>query len=114
LPQFVREEGPKIMRWALIGLLIAHGLIHLMGFAKAFGIARLPQLTETISRARGVLWLVGGGLVVAAAVLLAVGARTYWIVPLRLAGYGEARWRLPEGEFTYGEFTMVDAVTNVR
>ena len=34
--------------------------------------------------------------------------------PLYLAGYGEARWRLPEGEFTYGEFTMMDVVTNVR
>ena len=34
--------------------------------------------------------------------------------PLHLAGYGEARWRLPEGEFTYGEFTMVDVATNVR
>ncbi len=34
--------------------------------------------------------------------------------PLHLAGYGEARWRLPEGEFTYGEFTMTDVVTNVR
>ena len=34
--------------------------------------------------------------------------------PLRLAGYGEARWRLPGGEFTYGEFTMVDVVTNVN
>jgi hypothetical protein len=34
--------------------------------------------------------------------------------PLHLAGYGEARWRLPDGEFTYGEFTMEDVVTNVR
>jgi hypothetical protein len=34
--------------------------------------------------------------------------------PLHLAGYGEARWRLPEGEFTYGEFTMKEVVTNVR
>jgi hypothetical protein len=32
--------------------------------------------------------------------------------PLYLAGYGEARWRLPEGEFTYGEFTMRDVVAN--
>lgn len=32
--------------------------------------------------------------------------------PLHLAGYGEARWRLPEGEFTYGEFTMLDVVAN--
>jgi hypothetical protein len=34
--------------------------------------------------------------------------------PLHLAGYGEARWRLPEGEFIYGEFTMLDVVTNVQ
>jgi hypothetical protein len=34
--------------------------------------------------------------------------------PLNLAGYGEARWRRPEGEFTYGEFRMMDIVTNVR
>jgi hypothetical protein len=34
--------------------------------------------------------------------------------PLHLAGYGEARWRLPDGEFTYGQFTMTDVVTNVR
>jgi hypothetical protein len=32
--------------------------------------------------------------------------------PLHLAGYGEARWRLPEGEFTYGEFTMREVVVN--
>jgi hypothetical protein len=34
--------------------------------------------------------------------------------PLHLAGHGEARWRLPDGEFTYGEFTMTDVATNVR
>ena len=34
--------------------------------------------------------------------------------PLRLAGYGEAHWHPPDGEYAYGEFTMVDVVTNVR
>jgi hypothetical protein len=68
------------MRSALIGLLTLHGLIHLMGFAKAFGYAELPQLTQPISREWGVLWLLAGGLVVATAVMLATGARTYWIV----------------------------------
>ena len=32
--------------------------------------------------------------------------------PLRLASYGEARWRLPEGEFVYGEFTLQELVIN--
>ena len=67
------------MRWTFIGLLTVHGLLHLMGFAKAFGYAELPQLTQPISREWGVLWLVAGGLVLATAVMLAAGARTYWI-----------------------------------
>ena len=46
-----------MMRWAVIGLLTVHGLIHLMGFAKAFGYADLPQLSQPISREWGVLWL---------------------------------------------------------
>ena len=68
------------MRWALIGLLTLHGLIHLMGFAKAFGYAELPQLTQPISREWGVLWLLTAGLIVCTAAMLAGGARAYWIV----------------------------------
>ena len=34
------------MRWVFVVLLVLHGLIHLMGFAKAFGYAALPQLTQ--------------------------------------------------------------------
>src|SRR5229473_2026019 len=51
------------MRWIPIALLGVHGLIHLMGFAKAFGYADLPQLTQPISRAWGVVWLVAACLV---------------------------------------------------
>jgi hypothetical protein len=68
------------MRWALIGLLILHGLIHLMGFAKAFGYAELPQLTQPISREWGVVWLLAGALVIATTVMLAAGAGPYWMV----------------------------------
>ena len=31
---------------AFLVILGAHGLIHLLGFAKAFGLAALPQLTQ--------------------------------------------------------------------
>lgn len=37
------------MRWIVAGLLAVHGLIHLMGFAKAFGYAELPQLMQPVS-----------------------------------------------------------------
>jgi hypothetical protein len=32
--------------------------------------------------------------------------------PVRLMSFGEARWLLPEGEFTYGEFHLVDITYN--
>ena len=33
---------------------------------------------------------------------------------VRLAARGEARWLLPEGEFTYGEFDLQEVAYNVR
>ena len=48
------------MRWIVVVLLVVHGLIHLMGFAKAFDYAELPQLTRPISRGDG-RRMVGGG-----------------------------------------------------
>jgi hypothetical protein len=32
--------------------------------------------------------------------------------PVRIASHGDARWTLPEGEFTYGEFDLVDVEYN--
>ena len=67
------------MRWILVALLGMHGLIHLMGFAKGFGYADLPQLTQPISRAWGLAWLVAALLVTTTTAMLAFGARSYWI-----------------------------------
>jgi hypothetical protein len=68
------------MEWVIAALLMVHGLVHGMGFAKAFGYARLPQLTQPISRAMGVLWLGAGLLVCSSAVLLVARPRTGWIL----------------------------------
>ena len=32
----------------------------------------------------------------------------------RLGAHGDARWMLPEGEFTYGEFELHEVTYNVR
>jgi uncharacterized membrane protein YphA (DoxX/SURF4 family) len=68
------------MRVIFVLVIAVHGLIHLMGLAKAFGFAELPQLAEPIARPMGLLWL-------AAALLLLVSAgavflRPGWFVPL--------------------------------
>jgi hypothetical protein len=45
-----------MLRYALLFLLLVHGLIHLMGFVKAFRLAEIPQLTQAISRPVGLFW----------------------------------------------------------
>jgi len=76
------------MRIAAAVLLAVHGLIHLMGFLKAWKIAPVPQLTgatlfplpESAARVVGLLWLIAClALAGAAAVLLARGAG-WWIL----------------------------------
>jgi len=39
-------------------IILIHGLIHLLGFFKAFGIGDVTQLTNQISRPAGVIWLI--------------------------------------------------------
>jgi len=54
----------------LIALLVVHGLIHLMGFAKAFGHAGISQLKQTVSLPAGVAWLAACMAFLAAGALL--------------------------------------------
>jgi hypothetical protein len=61
-------------------LLVVHGLIHVLGAAKAFSWVDLPQLTQPISPAYGTLWLLSALLFLATAALLFVWPRWWWIV----------------------------------
>lgn len=67
------------MRWVLLAVLVIHGLIHLMGFAKAFRFAELPQLTQAISKPMGLIWLVAAFVMLA---LVLTPPRVFWIVGL--------------------------------
>lgn len=64
------------MRYALIGLLVVHGLIHLLGVAKAWDLAAVPQLSgralfgHPYGRLGGALWLLATVGFLAAAVLV--------------------------------------------
>ncbi len=61
-------------------LLVIHGLIHLLGAAKTFGWADLPQLTQPISATSGALWLLSALLFIATAVSLFVWPRGWWAI----------------------------------
>lgn len=70
------------MKIALFCLVSLHGLIHLMGFVKAFGYAEMPALTQPISKPLGLLWLVVAVLFLGTAVLLWLQPMLWW--PLAL------------------------------
>lgn len=61
-------------------MLVLHGLIHLMGAAKAFGVADMPQLAQQISRPMGVVWLCASLLFVAAGVALFTWPERWWMI----------------------------------
>ncbi len=75
-------SGASPMTTAFALFLIVHGLLHLLGAAKAFGWAELPQVTQPIPVPVGVLWLVAALLYGAAAVLLFLSPRWWWTVGL--------------------------------
>jgi hypothetical protein len=66
------------LRWVLVAVLTGHGLLHLLGVVKGFGWAGVDQLKEPIGPVSGVIWLLAAALVLTSAVLIAVGAPTWW------------------------------------
>jgi hypothetical protein len=76
-----------MMRITLSLLLAVHGLLHLLGFAKACGLAQLPQMTgrtltalsAPATTALGLAWLAASLLLLAAAVLCAGHVDIGWL-----------------------------------
>lgn len=46
-----------MLKYLFVALLLLHGLIHLLGFVKAFNLGEVSQLTQAIPRPTGALWL---------------------------------------------------------
>jgi len=69
-----------MIRSVFIVVLVLHGLIHLMGFAKAYGHAELAQLTQPISKGLGALWLLAALLLLATAGAAWFWPRGWWIL----------------------------------
>lgn len=66
------------MRIALAVFILLHGLIHLLGPAKAFGWADVSQLQTPISPAAGLWWLAATALLISAATGLLLRAPWWW------------------------------------
>lgn len=69
----------RILVIIIIGL---HGLIHLMGFVKAFNLAEIKGLTQSISRPLGLFWFSAFLLFAAALVQYAVKNEFWWLTAI--------------------------------
>jgi hypothetical protein len=70
------------MRLLLFLMIILHGLIHLMGFVKAFQFAEISQLTQQPSRTAGLLWLLCALTLTVAGGLFLFKQESWWWVAL--------------------------------
>lgn len=61
-------------------ILAIHGLIHLLGFIKAFKFAEVKQLTQPITKELGLLWLASFILFIVTAILFLSTHYNYWWV----------------------------------
>ncbi len=68
------------MKLFILFLIAVHGLIHLLGFVKAFHFAEVNQLTQNISKTVGLLWLMAALLFISTAVLYFLEKEAWWII----------------------------------
>jgi len=70
------------MKYVFAFVLSVHGIIHLMGFLKAFGFAQLNQLTKEIFRPTGAVWLMTALLLITASVFFILKKEHWWLLAL--------------------------------
>ncbi|HAG10460.1 MAG TPA: hypothetical protein DCK76_03530 [Desulfotomaculum sp.] len=70
----------SITKIIFAAVLIIHGFIHLLGFGKAFQLAEINQLTQTIHKPIGVLWLISALLFIIAAAVFLLRKDWWWMV----------------------------------
>jgi hypothetical protein len=79
VPRIILSKIIIMLRFLLAFLVLIHGLIHLIGFAKAFGYGNITQLSKYISKPVGVFWLIAAILFIIATVLILAHTDSWWI-----------------------------------
>ncbi len=71
-----------MLKFIIAGLILIHSLIHLLGFVKAFRLARIDMLTLSISKPAGLLWLLAAVSCMVTAVAFISGKEWWWMIAL--------------------------------
>lgn len=67
-----------MMKWIFLAVLVLHTVIHTLGFFKAFQLAEINQLTQTISKSAGIFWLIAFLFLLVSAIQIASNSQTWW------------------------------------
>ena len=67
-----------MLKSVFLGIVVIHGLIHLLGFIKAYNIVSSNLLSQTISKPVGILWLIVTVMFMMVAVLFFL-KNDYWL-----------------------------------
>jgi len=59
---------------------LLHGLIHLLGFLKAYNLAEIEALKHPLSKPAGILWLIACLLFLAADIAFLLAVTGWWLV----------------------------------
>lgn len=68
-----------MLRYLIALIILMHGLIHFMGFAKAFGYGNITQITKEVPKTEGVFWLLTAFIFIIASILFLLKKDT-WII----------------------------------
>lgn len=68
------------MRTALTILIGIHGIIHLFGFLKSFGISEFNAISKPISKPFGIIWLMAFLLFITSAILFLSQYDFWWVI----------------------------------
>lgn len=68
------------MRTIFLIIVLLHGLVHLLGFVKAFGFKEVKELTLPISKPEGTLWIIAAILFLIYGILYFINNKQAWLV----------------------------------
>src|SRR5215203_2811030 len=71
-----------MLRLFLALIILLHGLIHFIGFAKAFGFGNISQISSDVSRPAGMLWSLTAFLFIVTAIIFFIKKDWWWMTGL--------------------------------
>ncbi len=82
MPERLSKIKPGVFMGSIIFAVVCllHGLIHLLGFLKAFNLAEIEALKRPLSKPAGFLWLVACVLFLAADIDFLLSVTGWWLV----------------------------------